>query len=146
MRAGFTLVEVVIVVLILGVIGAVTVPAFRAVAGRDEVTVVADELALLLRRLRLSALERGATVELVIDPESGRYWSWIHGGAASEPFVAGVIDLPEGIRLEANSPRVGFTFRPAGPPQAGFVGVTGAGSGAVVRVDPWTGDPSVRMR
>jgi prepilin-type N-terminal cleavage/methylation domain-containing protein len=147
MRTGFTLVEVVIVVLILGVLGAVTVPAFRAVTQRDEVTAVADDLATLLRSARLAALERGATVELTIDPSTGRYWSWIgQGTGAREPFVAGVLDLPDGTRLEAIGPRVGFTFRSAGPPGGGLVEVVGAGSGAVVDVDPWTGDPRVRVR
>ncbi|MEM7194551.1 MAG: GspH/FimT family pseudopilin [Pseudomonadota bacterium] len=55
-QSGFTLVEVFLVVVIIGILGSYAVPAFREFFGSAEITRAQDELANTLRLARSSAL------------------------------------------------------------------------------------------
>ncbi len=92
MSRGFTLIEVVVVVLVLGIVAAVTVPAFQRLDGRDELATAADQVAGVLRSARLTSLERGAPVEVIVNPSQRRYWVW--EGSAPACWRMGTSTLP----------------------------------------------------
>jgi prepilin-type N-terminal cleavage/methylation domain-containing protein len=147
MNRGFTLVEVAVAVLILGIVGMVTVPAFQGLLRHDGEVAAADEVVRVLRGARLAATERGAVVEVVVDPQGGRYWAWLHARPGEVALLRdSAFRLPPGTRLEGAGPRVRFLFRPAGAPMGGTVVVRSGEGVRVVGIDRWTGDPHVQAR
>jgi type IV fimbrial biogenesis protein FimT len=63
-RHGFTLVELLITVVILGVLAAIAVPSMREFIARQRVESIAKELATDLRYLRAKSIEGKATVRI----------------------------------------------------------------------------------
>ncbi|HEX2091658.1 MAG TPA: type II secretion system protein [Longimicrobiaceae bacterium] len=140
-RAGFTLVEIVVVLLILGIAAGAVAPALLRDDGpQDPVARTAEELAAVLRSARHHAVSGGVTTVLVLDPGSGRYW--LEGDSVREGFLA----RAPGVVLVASTPRVRFEFSSTGGAWGQSVVVSGVGRGAVVTVDPWTGDADVQAQ
>lgn len=140
-RAGFTLVEIVVVLLVLGVAAGAVAPALLRDGGpQDPVDRTAEELAALLRSARHRAVAEGQATVLVLDPASGRYW--LEGDSVRE----GVVERAPGVTLSAATPRVRFEFASTGGAWGQPVVVAGAVRGAVVTVDPWTGEAGVQAR
>jgi len=138
-RAGFTLIEVVVVLVLLGVVAGVTLPAFmRPDAGgpRAEVT---SELLRLLESARATALERATTTCLVLDPASGSYR--VEGDSAGQAVVVreGRVQLPANVTLMSDRSRVQFRFSSSGVAIAESLVVRGPDGASRVVVDRWTG-------
>lgn len=72
--AGFTAIELVVVLLIASVATALAVPAFRAWFAEDDMTVATRRIEALFRVARDSALRSGNPVTVVIDSASGFVW------------------------------------------------------------------------
>ncbi|HEX7120050.1 MAG TPA: GspH/FimT family protein [Longimicrobiales bacterium] len=142
MRRGLSLLELVVVLLLLGIAASVAAPALARLAAPDPVRDGAERVRTVLRRARLTAVQRGRTVVVVVVPEQRRYRAWLVGDDA-RPLADGVIELPADFRLQATSPRPTFTFSPRGRASGEAIVVRGAGRAASVVVDPWTGDPRV---
>jgi len=73
-RRGFTLLEVVIVMLILAIMSAVAVPAFKSLFEEDDLTSATHRVEALFRLARDSAIRGGQPVTVVIDSVSGFIW------------------------------------------------------------------------
>jgi prepilin-type N-terminal cleavage/methylation domain-containing protein len=73
-RRGFTLVEVVVVLGILALVAAFTVPAFLRDVEPDDMTRAERRVEALFRLARDSAIRGGVPVTVVIDSVSGRVW------------------------------------------------------------------------
>jgi prepilin-type N-terminal cleavage/methylation domain-containing protein len=71
-RAGFTTVELIIVLMIGAVLVAITAPALGEVGSRRAVLQASDGLVLLSARARAVAANRGEIVRLEIDPAATR--------------------------------------------------------------------------
>ena len=143
-RAGFTLVEVAVVLAILAVVAAAAAPALTGLRARDATTAAADEVARVLRRARATALEQGAPVVVVIDPESGRYWVDREEGEERRPLAEGVLPL-ETVRLVAATSRVYFRFEPGGAIGGEPLEVRGART-LRIDVERWKGGLHVTSR
>jgi general secretion pathway protein H len=134
--SGFTLVEIVVVLLILGTVTAVTVPAFRNTDGRDDVRKAAAEVRHVLDRARATARANGHAVSVTIDPASGRYW-------VDRPALTGTLALG-GASIVSDGPRPRVTFHAAGAASAPMLAVQGGGRAHAIRIDPFTGQVDVQ--
>jgi general secretion pathway protein H len=153
-RAGFTLVEVVVVLLIIGVAAAVTVAALPGPRQEDDTDAATRRVESLLRFARDSAVRGGVMVTVVIDSTSGAVWLFAGDGAAQEsappaastrgrvraPATEGAwLDLPVSTRLELTQARARFTFHPGGSAHGDSVTIRSGTHARLVRVDPWSG-------
>lgn len=140
--AGFTLMELVVVMLILGVVGAVAVPAF-AVFERNEGLEAAERLADAYREARKRATTRGTRVSVLVEGATAT-WALVEGEGSDLRVVArGALAGPGselGIRMvTAGAGRAALaTFDALGRARADRVVFTHGGGSYTVAVDPWT--------
>lgn len=140
-QGGHTLWEMLFVLALLGVITALVAPwlGLRATAREAGTAAAADEIVSLLAQARVTALERGNSVEVVIDPASARVWSFSFDRGERRFITAGTLRLPPGAMLTAAAPRVWFTFDAGGTASGGPIVVRGIEGSRTVVVDPWSG-------
>lgn len=106
-RRGMTVIELVVVIAMIGIMAGVAAPSLASFdqrfTDRPDSALVDD----LLRFGRKLAVERGAPVELTLDPESGRYW-------IDPPDSSDVLPLPESVTLVSRAGRIHVQFDPNG--------------------------------
>jgi prepilin-type N-terminal cleavage/methylation domain-containing protein len=161
--SGFTLVEVVVVLLIMSIIAGVTVPALLN-EGRpdDDLTAATRRIETLFRLARDSAIRGGAPVTVL--RESATHVVWLlpelrpgmtptDSSALLAPesddgvgiLGAGTpLELPVSVDLELGQTRGRFTFMPTGATMGDSLVLRHAGTELVVTLDPWTADVVVR--
>ena len=143
-RAGFTLVEVIVVLAILGVMAAVTVPAIRDLRSTDALDHATSVTTTLLARARQTAVERGTPVRVVVDPLGRRYWvRALQPGAAPDSVLADTLDIASDVSLDATATRLAVTFAPSGEAVGDVITLRWRGRAAAVTTDLWTGDARV---
>ena len=137
---GFTLIEMLIVIVILAIVSAVTVPALRS-SPDDAMTSSAKVLTTLMQRARQTAVERGQNVSLVVDAENARYWATILSPGNPDSVVSyGPIELAAGATLSADESRSRYVFAPSGAATGSPIVVRLDSRAAVITLDQWTGD------
>jgi general secretion pathway protein H len=137
-RVGFTLLELVVVIAILGVMFAVAIPSFIN-RSRDNESDAAVLITLLLERARNTAAERGRATRVTIAPSVAR--AWVHFGESdSAPDSAITLTLLAGTTLSSTTPRVEFTFEPSGRSRGGQLLIDANGTRTAITVDPSSGD------
>ncbi len=81
--SGFTLLELVITLAIIGVVAGLAVPAFQSMLVRDNVSSINNELMLSLKRARSEAIARGKDVTMCSSTDgtscSGASGNWENG-------------------------------------------------------------------
>lgn len=142
--AGFTLVEVIIVLAILGIIGAVTAPSLARLGRQDELTTSAGEVVRVLRSARMAALERAIPVSAIIEPAGRKYLVKTESDDGQLILAEGIMSLPPGVSLASDRPRVRFAFSRLGSANLDSLIVTGSGGAVVVGVERWSGEVYVR--
>jgi type II secretion system protein H len=139
-REGFTLVEMLIVIVILAIVSAVTVPALRSTPD-DKLTTSANALTTLMQRSRQTAVERGQTVSLVVDAENARYWATIMSASNPDSVLSyGPIELASGATLAADDSRSRYLFAPSGAASGPPIEMRLDSRAAVITLNQWTGD------
>jgi len=141
-RSGFTLLELVVVLAILGVLAAVSVPRLIGDAADNPAAIGASELVSLLRQARTRALTHAQPVALRITPSTHAFTLSTEKGDSVEEIARGIVPLPQGISLGGTSAL--FRFAAAGTALGDTLLVRGDGPVVAVWVDRWTGAPHVR--
>lgn len=144
MRAGFTLLELVVVVLIVSVVAAATAPALLGTARDRDDGRGATAVEQLVDRARRTAVQGGEPVTVVIEPDGARFWVRVGEAAGPDELVEGVLPLASGERIVAATERVSLTFEPGGAVWGGPVVVQGDAGTTRIGADPWTGARHVR--
>ena len=133
-----TLTEILIVTALLVLMAVVTVPALPHPAPPEPPAIAAaDTIASLLEAVRRRAIERGTTIDVLLDSATGHYWV---RPRRADSATEGALDLPSDVTVGA-PPRARFTFDPAGTASGDPITVFDThGTAASVTVDVWTGE------
>ncbi len=97
-QRGFTLLEIIVVLVLLALTTAVAAPAFSAMGRRNEIDVAAATVRQVMDRSRLRALQSGATATLTVDAATGRVWE-------QPRDTSYLLAFPAGCALQADAPR-----------------------------------------
>jgi len=144
---GHTLWEMLLVLTLLGLVAALVAPASRFVRPRaDDVGLTTHDIVALLDRARLTALERGVTVELHLDPASGRAWIFARDVDSLRLVGNAAIARVSAVDVLAASPRARFVFTAAGGAFGEPITVRGVGGARRISIDTWTGGAHVSRR
>ena len=149
MRTGFTLVEMIVVLAILGVVAGVSVPALRDRRASDPLEQGASEVTTLLARARQTAVERAAAMRVSLDPVTRRYTVRATGivDAASDSVSVDSLALPDGVTMDdAAGRRLVVTFVPTGEARGDTLTLRWHGRATAIVVDQWTGDAHAATR
>jgi type II secretion system protein H len=138
-RLGFTLVEMVVVIAILGIVTAVTLPSFRS-DNDDAVTVASRTLTAFMSRARQTSIDRGEPITVILEPASARYWVMESASAGDSLLASGLLELPADAQLIAAEPRLHYTFLPSGRAYGEPLTLRLSSHAAVISVDRWMGD------
>jgi len=138
-RRGFTLIEVLVVLLILGLVGGVAIPRFATRAAGAEA--VAEDLVAVLAAARSYAVDRGVTTAVALDAGSGRWVALAAPGAwgGGDTLRAGVLSLDGAAVGPRDTGPLVVAFDALGRARGPAIDVGGEDRRYTIRVDPWTG-------
>jgi Tfp pilus assembly protein FimT len=130
--------EMTIVLLILTIASAVVVPALVSF-GADRPLTASDLVLALLRDSRKLAIERSATVTVLLDPLSGHFRVDSVSAVGAGLVLEDTLELGAVDRLETDLPRLRYVFASSGAAFADSVIVRGSDSTRAILVDPLSG-------
>lgn len=135
LRRGYTLVELVVVVVILALAGALAVPAVAAWRPPSDLDAAAARVVAVLSLARERAVSSGHQAELTVDAASQRAW-------LRPRDTSFVLELPDGCQLSGSARDV-MRFAPDGPSHGSVPSLACGARRARVLIDPLTGTPRV---
>lgn len=156
-RAGFTLLELVVVLFILALVTALVAPAFSRSFGQAQLKAATRELAALCRFARTQAITSQGVLEVVLDRQTNSYW--LNGIVQASPAQdtehpvqdrqARLRALPTGVTLKSvvidtgplrEDERGSIIFFPQGSSTGGSIDLSDEkGRGYRIVVDPSVG-------
>jgi prepilin-type N-terminal cleavage/methylation domain-containing protein len=147
-RRGVTLIEMLIVVSIIGLIVAVSFPAFSAGIDSVRMSSATGMISSFLNSAVNRAERRQQAVELIVTPKENLLMMY-----TNEPGFERKLRMPDGISIQAvlpavddeapDSPRQLMLLPGATAPGIGILLANQHGSRRIVRLDPMTGFPRV---
>lgn len=148
-QGGFTLLELLVVILIMAVMVGVAAPRFSRTFSRLQLQASAYDMAKLLTYASKRAVARGEMLRIHFDPQGRRYWlaKAQEAPPAGEPERVGskfgrISSVPEAISLEPSARAV--TFYPDGRADPFEMFMLDRQHGYRLTIDVWTGRVTVR--
>jgi prepilin-type N-terminal cleavage/methylation domain-containing protein len=144
---GFTLIELIVVIAIIGVAASVVAPAFKQ--RRPDARTTTDAIATLYAGASRAATVRRVPVVVAIETATGRFTTLTEPapGTARDTIDSGTLPLPSGARLGGG--REGWalaSFDGHGNARGSTIEITQEQQSYEVRIDPWTAEAVVRRR
>jgi prepilin-type N-terminal cleavage/methylation domain-containing protein len=133
-HAGYTLLEVVVVLVILAIAGAVAAPAFATWRPARDVDDATSRLVAALSLARERAVAGGRGVELVVDATNARVW-------LRPRDTSFALALPDGCRLDGALRSI-VHFSADGPALGSMPDLTCGADRVRLTIDPLTGVPA----
>ena len=142
-RAGFTLVEVAVVIVLLGIAAAIAAPALRP-PREQGAAVAAEALRAVYRDARGEAARRGVPVLVVLETATDSFAVFAEPeGARREVVRVGELPLPDDAAIAGGrGGRAHARFTPLGRARADRLTLVDGDHRETVDVDAWTGDAS----
>ncbi len=145
-RRGFTLFELLVVLILLGAAAAVVLPSFSGAFGGIQLETAARDLVTRMKQARGAAVskQRVRRIFLLSPEDPNEPFAYVLTDEYEQPI--GRYLLPQGISyLEEMSEPVGFSFYPNGRSSGGRLGLkNAAGRKVFIEVNPITGFGKVR--
>lgn len=166
LRAGITLIELMVVFAILAFATVIAVPAFRSLLDEDDLTAATRRVEALFQLARDSAIRGGEPVTVVMDSVTGNVW--LEVASVSDPFAEPVVGqspvrlaaplrssgamfaeqvdsgeslrLPTSVRIDLGRARARFTFAPTGAAYADSLVLRSSLGERLITLNRWTGD------
>jgi len=136
-RNGFTLVELLVVLTLMGLVSALVLPAMERVLARRELRQSVLGLAAVARNLRGRALSESAVLRLVVDPSENSY-EVSSGNKVAFPEQIKITGVDGGEPLGDGASQ--FIFFPNGSILGGEIDISGDGLSAYrIRLESLTG-------
>lgn len=108
--SGFTLVELMITIVVLGILIGVAAPSFRVFLAEQRIRSSSMDLQMALTMARSEAVKRNSRISLV--PRNGSDWSG--GWRVPDPNDVTLLTYTPGADVTVTGPGNGVTFRPSG--------------------------------
>jgi prepilin-type N-terminal cleavage/methylation domain-containing protein len=145
--AGFTLIELIVVLAIIGLAATVVAPAFRRLTGDARTTT--DAITTLYAGASRAAHVRRVPVTVVIEVATGRFTTITEPapGTPRDTIESGALVLAADARLTGG--RDGWalvSFDPHGGARGSTIGIIQEHGSYDIQVDPWTAEPLVHRR
>ena len=110
-KRGFTLIELILVLLLLSIVFGLALPNFRESAKKIELKTAVQQLTQLMRYAQSEAMARNQTLSLKFDETLSNYRFVIDTGIEEQKmtgFLEGVFTFPDGIKVTVDESIIQF--------------------------------------